>query len=219
MSRKLLAVIVPNETRRLPIKIQNIVTLLMLTILSACAPITQEPVIYEAPKVIKSAPVTKYSAQAMIPGQPIDVRFAQQALTKLGYKIGPVDGLWGPRSATAIREFESKQGITSANGHLSELNIHELEVVSGLSRNNIDELPAPPTPPGITAKLDPKTPLSAGPQLIIVEHEYDVLSKPNPYSSTLLVLAPGTGIYVISQQDGYFEVESINRKRGYIKVD
>lgn len=218
MSRKLLTVIVPNKTRFLSIKARYIFALLILTFLSACVPVAQEPIVTETPKIIKPAPAPLYSAEPIVPSKAIDVRFAQEALSKIGYKIGPIDGLWGPRTATAIRDFESKQKILSAEGHLSELNLNELEVVSGLSRKDTKQL-AVSAPAGINSKLDPKIPLSAGPQLIIVDHEYEVLSKPNPYSSALFVLAPGTGIYVISKQGSYLEVESINRKRGYIKAD
>lgn len=189
----------------------------MVLSLAACAPITQEPVIIEEPKQVEPVkPV--YSAEPIIPAQTVDVRFAQEALNKIGYKVGSVDGLWGPRSASAIRAFELNQAITSANGHLSELNLHELESISGISRANYGKLRIT-SPVGIGAKLDPKIALSVGPQLIIVDREYTVFSKPNPFSSELLTLAPGTGIYVISKQDGYFEIESINRKRGYIKAD
>ena len=191
---------------------------MVLIFLSACAPIVQEPIINEAPTVIAPAPVQEYSAEPIIPAKTIDVRFAQQALSKIGYKIGQVDGLWGPRSANAIREFESKQNISSANGYLSELNLHELEFVSGLSRENTVQ-PIVSAPTGVNSKLNPDIALSEAPQLIIVDHEYEVLSKPNPYSSALFVLAPGTGIYVISKQDDYYEIESINRKRGFIKAD
>lgn len=227
MSRKLLVVIVPNETRLLPVKVRKIIALLALICLSACVPITQEPTVTEVPTQTKQTPATqKYSAKPIIRAKTIDVRFAQEALSAIGYKIGPVDGLWGPRSAAAIRQFESKQAILSANGHLSELSLHELAIVSGLTPKSTNGLPRKKVkqktlspPPGVSSKLDSKTPLSAGPQLIIVDHQYEVLSKPNPFSSTLFVLAPGTGIYVISKQGDYFEVESINRKRGYIRAD
>jgi peptidoglycan hydrolase-like protein with peptidoglycan-binding domain len=218
MYKDLKDVIAPNEKRLSIPRFSHLSTLLLVLCLSACMPLKQPPVVIDEPKAPAVAKSSKYDASPIVPAPSIDVRFAQEALSKIGYKIGGIDGLWGPRSASAIRTFESKNKLKTANGHLSALNLHQLEIVSGLSRKNYGQLPIA-TPLGILAKLDQKTPLSAGPQLIIVDREYKVLTKPNPYSSELLRLAPGTGIYVISKQDGYFEVESINRKRGYVRID
>jgi peptidoglycan hydrolase-like protein with peptidoglycan-binding domain len=218
MSQKLLDVPLVTSNRRTTFNFSGFLVASILILLGACAPITQTPVVIEPTDQKNNTELYQYSADPIIPGKIVDVRFAQQALNKLGYKIGAVDGLWGPRSARAIREFEAAADIVSANGHLSELNLYKLEIASGLSRENYGKLTIK-SPTGVTAKLNRSIPLSKAPQLIIVDHEYVVLSKPNPYSSELLVLAPGTGIYVISRQDGYYEIESINRKRGYIKVD
>jgi len=196
--------------------------LLTIVFLSACTtPIKQEPVVDSSPARPAVVERRVYSNEPIIQAQAFDIRFAQYALTKIGYKIGQIDGLWGPRSANAIRQFELEKKLPTANGHLSELNLHELEVSSGILREGFDELvfPSSTSPVGISAKLKNEPPLTEGPQLIIVDREYKVLSKPNPYSSQLLTLAAGTGIYVISKQDGYFEIESINRKRGFIRVD
>lgn len=40
-----------------------------------------------------------------------DVRQAQQALARAGYDPGPVDGLMGPQTAEALRDFQERQGI------------------------------------------------------------------------------------------------------------
>lgn len=217
MSQNSFEASVPNVIRFSPTKVPLLLAALLPVFIGACAPLAQPPVEVETIKTPEPT-VPEYSAEAIVPAKTIDVRFAQEALSKLGYRIGTVDGLWGPRSATAIREFEAKMSLTSANGHLSELNLHELEIASGLTREGYGTLHIN-SPTGINAKLNRTIALADGPQLIIVDHEYKVLSKPNPYSSVLLTLAPGTGIYVISKQDGYFEIESINRKRGYIKID
>ncbi|MFT6098850.1 MAG: peptidoglycan hydrolase-like protein with peptidoglycan-binding domain [Arenicella sp.] len=199
-------------------RLSPLLALGLIMFLSACVPMKEEIVVVEQPKVVEVEKPPQFDPSPIIRATAHDVRFAQEALNIAGVKVGTVDGLWGPRSANAIRAFELENKLTSANGHLSELNLHTLEIVSGLSRESYGKLPIK-TPLGILAKLDKRMPLSAGPQLIIVDHEYKVLSKPNPYSSELLKLAPGTGIYVISKQDGYFEVESINRKRGYVRID
>ncbi|MBL4673469.1 MAG: peptidoglycan-binding protein [Arenicella sp.] len=208
----------PHENRFSILRLQQLLALILVVFLSACMPVKEELVVVEQPQVIEVEKTTEYDPSPIVPATTLEVRFAQEALNTIGFKVGAVDGLWGPRSANAIRAFESQNKLTSANGHLSELNLHTLEIASGLSRQNYGNVPIK-APLGILAKLDKHVPLSAGPQLIIVDHEYKVLSKPNPYSSELLRLAPGTGIYVISKQDGYFEVESINRKRGYVRVD
>jgi len=212
-----------SQTRISNIKPQTALTLALLGFLSACTPVAESPIVVEQPVVIERVIVPTYSAEAIIPAAIPDIRFAQEALNKIGFNVGKADGFWGPRSAKGIRAFEAANSLTTANGHLSELNLHNLEVASGLFRKDFSQAkklnPQSATLIGISAKLNKQAPLSSGPQLIIVDQEYTVLSKPNPYSSKLLTLAPGTGIYVISKQDGYFEIESINRKRGYIKVD
>lgn len=212
-------VIAPNEKRHSLFSFAPLFALLAFMFLSACAPLVQEPIAIEPPKAPEPVKAPEYSSEPLLDVETLDIRFAQHALTKVGYRIGKVDGLWGPRSAASIRLFESKRQLASADGHLSELNLHALEIASGISREDYGKLPQATPTVGIKAKLNKKTPLSAGPQLIIVDREYKVLSKPNPYSTEVLTLASGTGIYVISEQDNYFEVESINRKRGYIKAD
>jgi peptidoglycan hydrolase-like protein with peptidoglycan-binding domain len=218
MHQNLNDAITPHQNCFSSARLSSLLALTIIMFLGACVPVKEELVVVEEPKVIEAETPLQYDPSPIIPASTPDVRFAQDALNTIGFKAGLVDGFWGPRSANAIREFESQNKLTSANGHLSELNLHTLEIASGLSRESYVKLPSK-TSLGILAKLDKNVPLSAGPQLIIVDHEYRVLSKPNPYSSELLRLAPGTGIYVISKQDGYFEVESINRKRGYVRVD
>jgi len=47
----------------------------------------------------------------------VDVRGAQQALRDKGFDPGPVDGTMGPRTTAAVRDFQSKEGLT-ATGQL-----------------------------------------------------------------------------------------------------
>jgi len=42
------------------------------------------------------------------------VREAQQALQDKGYDVGPIDGIMGPKTQAAIREFQQKEGIESS---------------------------------------------------------------------------------------------------------
>ncbi len=198
------------------------VLLILLGGLSACIPSKKKPEIEEPKPAPSSVQALQYSSEKIVNASKKDVRFAQTALLKLGFRIGAVDGLWGPRSAKAIRQFEIQNDISTANGHLSELNLKWLERMTLLSRINFEDKinqknAARKT--GISSQLKEAAPLSQGPQLIIVDRAYTVLTKPNPYSSTIARLEPGTGIYVINQQDGWFEVESTDRKRGFLPVD
>ncbi|MBT8113763.1 MAG: peptidoglycan-binding protein [Arenicella sp.] len=147
-----------------------------------------------------------------------NISFAQTALNELGYQAGDVDGLWGPRSASAIRQFELDHSLASADGGLSELNLHTLEVVSGIDRNSLPEQRST-TRTGIAAKLNPATLRAEVPQLIITERPYPVLIRANPYSEVITTLPPGTGLYILNLQSGWYEVESTDNLRGYIRAE
>lgn len=196
----------------------TLVIAILLT-LSGCELGRKPPPVETPPPVVE--PEVKpeiYSATPIKAAPRTLIRFAQTALNKLGYSIGRVDGLWGPRSATAIRQFETDRDLWSANGHLSELNLHHLTEESGLSLANF-EREEKPQPKTIANQLRGTAPLSKGAQLIIIEREYQVFAKPNPYSAKLARLEPGTGIYVVAKQEGWYEIESINRLRGFVKAD
>lgn len=195
-----------------------------LSSLTACIPGKKKTVVETPRPAPTSVKALKYSAEKIVNAPKKDVRFAQTALRQLGFKIGAIDGLWGPRSARAIRQFELQNDISSADGHLSELNLIWLERMTLLSRTGFEskrniQKANGANKTGIRAQLKEASPLTQGPQLIIVDREYTILTKPNPYSSTLTRIEPGTGIYVINIQDGWYEVESIDRKRGFLPID
>lgn len=157
------------------------------------------------------------SSAPIIKAKESDVVYAQKTLNSLGFKLGTVDGIWGPKSARAIRVFERKYGLNSANGLLSELNLYMLEKVSNTSRQplfstekksqgDIEEKPA-------IARSLPKTP-----KLIILDKPLPMLAKPNPFSEEIAKLNVGTGIYIIGLNEGWYEVESENKLRGFIKA-
>ena len=54
-----------------------------------------------------------------MPGQAgmSDVRTAQQQLMDKGYNPGPIDGIHGPRTSAAVRDFQMKEGL-KASGRL-----------------------------------------------------------------------------------------------------
>jgi hypothetical protein len=112
----------------------------------------------------------------------------------------------GPRSAQAIRQFEASYNLTSAGGHQSELNLRGLEKVSKLPRDGkatqitLREYP-------LSARVDASQLREGAPQLVIIERTRSLLAKPNPYSEVISELPSGTGIYVISLTEGWYEVE------------
>ncbi len=198
-----------------PIKHWLAIALFMLTLIGCST--TPEQVTQSEPVVRKTTP--SLSAEPIVDIDQKDVIFAQSALKAIGYNIGTVDGLWGPRSAKAIREFESSQNIKSADGFLSQLNLNRLASVSNLDPATISaESIQRPKIQTISSKLIEK-PLSIGPQLIIVEQDYEVFTTPNPFSEKAYNLTAGTGIYVLEENAGWYKVELINRKQGFIQVD
>jgi hyperosmotically inducible periplasmic protein len=45
-------------------------------------------------------------------GSQAHVRAAQEKLKEKGYDPGPIDGIWGPRTAKAVSEFQRKENLT-----------------------------------------------------------------------------------------------------------
>ena len=160
----------------------------------------------------------EFSARAIANPSLSERLFAQTALNKLGYQVGRVDGIWGPKSARAIRNFENLNNLQSANGHLSELNLNTLESVSSLKRS--DKLKENSYKPNnLTSQIDQRASLEDAPQLIILKQAYSVFSKPNPYSEIIAAAPIGSGVYVISLQNGWYGVEIKNNLRGFIKAN
>lgn len=48
---------------------------------------------------------------ALLQLSPATVRQIQQQLNRLGYHAGHVDGVWGPVSSRALRNFQQAQGL------------------------------------------------------------------------------------------------------------
>ena len=40
-----------------------------------------------------------------------DVKYLQESLIKLGYSPGPIDGIFGPKTETAVRSFQIARGL------------------------------------------------------------------------------------------------------------
>ena len=71
---------------------------------------------------------------------------AQRGLTDLGYQPGPVDGLMGPRTRTAIRTYQKSAGLP-ATGMLSRRLVERIEAEGkALARSATPAAPAPEAP-------------------------------------------------------------------------
>jgi peptidoglycan hydrolase-like protein with peptidoglycan-binding domain len=51
-----------------------------------------------------------------------DVRKVQSSLNEAGFQAGPVDGIWGPQTAGALRNFQQARGL-EASGQLDDQTI------------------------------------------------------------------------------------------------
>ena len=63
------------------------------------------------------------------------VRDAQDALQKKGYDVGQIDGVMGPKTSAALREFQQAQGL-SASGSLDQQTLSALDVQSDARSGN-----------------------------------------------------------------------------------
>ena len=62
------------------------------------------------------------------------VRQVQQALQSKGHAAGPIDGIYGPLTASALREFQQAQGLT-VSGRMDDQTLASLGV-SGMERTS-----------------------------------------------------------------------------------
>ncbi|MCW5620773.1 MAG: peptidoglycan-binding protein [Burkholderiales bacterium] len=67
-----------------------------------------------------------YDGQAMH-NDPQMVQQVQQKLKDQGFDVGQVDGIWGPQTAEALKEFQRQQGM-EATGDLSQSTLIALGV-------------------------------------------------------------------------------------------
>jgi len=84
----------------------------------------------------------------------VDVRGAQEALRDKGFDPGPVDGVMGPRTAAAVRDFQSKEGL-SATGQLDADTRARLGGLSGATSGSTrSDTSAPAASPSTGATSD-----------------------------------------------------------------
>lgn len=55
------------------------------------------------------------------------VRQVQKSLNEQGYDAGPIDGKWGPKTQSALKNFQQAKGL-EASGQLDEETLAELDV-------------------------------------------------------------------------------------------
>lgn len=95
--------------------------------------------------------------------QSASVREAQQALQDKGHDVGPIDGVMGPKTAAAVREFQQAQGL-KATGRLDRETLSALNVQStGMSdmRSGTSRARGTGSSSGPTVSSDAKSPSPA----------------------------------------------------------
>jgi hyperosmotically inducible protein len=60
-------------------------------------------------------------------GNDAKVRAAQEALEDKGFNPGPIDGIWGPKTAAAVSDFQRKENLT-VSGRLDAPTLTKLEI-------------------------------------------------------------------------------------------
>jgi peptidoglycan hydrolase-like protein with peptidoglycan-binding domain len=61
---------------------------------------------------------------------PSMIKQVQQKLKQQGHDVGAVDGMWGPKTQAALREFQQQQGM-QASGELDQETLAALGVQAG----------------------------------------------------------------------------------------
>jgi len=89
---------------------------------SAIAP-AQQPAYGTASSARSSADLNRRSDQRASASGPMtsrtQVREVQESLERAGHDVGEVDGVWGPRTAKALRDFQQARGL-DATGRLDD---------------------------------------------------------------------------------------------------
>ena len=80
-----------------------------------------------APK--QSPDLSDQFASALVTNATVQV---QQALKRRGFDVGPVDGIWGPTTAEAIRMFQKENGLR-VSGRLDPETVAELGLARGVA--------------------------------------------------------------------------------------
>jgi osmotically-inducible protein OsmY len=96
----------------------------------ATKPTMKEKMIHAKDKMVGHDKTARYDATA--PGEG-HVRAGQVALKDRGFDPGPIDGVYGPRTAAAVKEFQQKENLT-VTGRLDSATLGKLDVGVGGAR-------------------------------------------------------------------------------------
>lgn len=159
-----------------------------------------------------------------------DYLFVQTALTKLGFKPGPVDGFWGNISRKALDNFHRTRELPINNGVITEADIYYLQRLTNAQRKqlspdnngwhsgeaNINTTSTEPKQQPSQDRISATKTEKVAPELVIVEQPINLLRSDNPFSRVLTQLKPGTSMYVLKRTAQWLLVETEDRVRGYI---
>jgi len=90
----------------------------------------KEQLVSKATETVK--PSSQQQSEARLMKRREDVRQAQKILNQLGYSVGIVDGIHGPKTSAGLAKFQSDQGL-SPNGQLNYLILKMLRVRENMS--------------------------------------------------------------------------------------
>lgn len=86
-------------------------------------PATEAPPVQPVPPVLEAKPHA--SSPSPEPLRRMSTRTAQSMLAKLGYPVGPIDNIYGPRTRAALSAFQTAEGL-DATGALTPATIRAL---------------------------------------------------------------------------------------------
>ena len=88
-----------------------------------------------------------------------DVMALQQALRDKGYKPGPIDGLYGPRTSAAVRNYQRKEGLT-ATGRWDDETAMKMGLRTSMHDKETVTPSASPSSPAVSSPMpNPSTPV------------------------------------------------------------
>jgi peptidoglycan hydrolase-like protein with peptidoglycan-binding domain len=89
-------------------------------------------------------------SSGMAGGKREQVKAAQQALKDKGHDPGPVDGVMGPKTQAALKDFQSKEGLTSS-GQLDAETMSKLGVEAKAGASADTTTSSPSASPGASS--------------------------------------------------------------------
>ena len=111
-------------------------------------------------KVASDAPMRGWSAGPVSfgagyhrPGGSVRVREVQQRLRRLGFRPGPVDGMFGPLTRSAVAWFQVKHGLR-VDGRATLATVRHLRASTSAARDRAQQAPAQRSQP---AETSPRT--------------------------------------------------------------